>query len=77
MDIVMDPQVIEILYTNQQGDLAKLSIRPSKISFGKIPFFENEQWLLHAHNVELNADQIFPLKDIQAWLPHRLQFSHF
>ncbi len=48
MSFTTDPQVIEILYTNQQGDLAKLSIRPSKISFGKIPFFEHEQWLLHA-----------------------------
>lgn len=73
MDGHTDRREIEILYTDQQGDMAKGRILPKRIFFGKTPWSASEQWILEALDVATQRDEIFALKDIQAWLPSELQ----
>ena len=72
-----DRRVIEVLYAEEAGDLARYRILPIRIFFGRTPSQEKEQWLLEAHDVESQSVRVFALKDIQAWLPHELQTAPF
>lgn len=72
-----DRRVIEVLYADEAGDLARYRILPIRIFFGRTPSQEQEQWVLEAQEAESQTDRVFALKDIQAWLPHELQTAPF
>lgn len=72
MDSYADRRIIEILFTDQSGDMVKRRILPINIFFG-----EDDQWILKAHDIDAQSEQNLALKDIQAWLPTGLQAAPY
>jgi predicted DNA-binding transcriptional regulator YafY len=66
-DVVMDPQLVEIDYTNYRGERAKRRIKPVAIEFGTSQWHSGEQWLLIAIDVERDVTRSFAMKDIHSW----------
>lgn len=67
----MQMQEVVIDYTNWRGERSLRTIRPVKMFFGLNEFHPGEQWLLHAIDVEKNADRVFAMKDIHSWTPKK------
>jgi hypothetical protein len=65
-----DRRIVEILLTDQCGDMVKRRILPLHI------FFE-DQWMLKAHDVHTDSEHTLALKDVQAWLPSELQTAPY
>ena len=60
-------KVVEILYTNWKGETGIRKIIPKKIWFGRTKWHPEDQWLLHAVDVEKNEMRDFAMKDIRNW----------
>lgn len=57
-------QEVWILYKNWRSTIAWRKIRPSSISFDKTIHHPEEQWLLHAIDVEKKVPRSFAMMDI-------------
>lgn len=59
---------VNIVYTNYRGETRSRRIVPSKIEFMSTPHHPEAQWILHAFDVEKQAQRSFAMKDIREWL---------
>ena len=66
-EIVTEKDVIKIIYTNYRGEKDERIIKPISIWFGSTEWHPDEQWLLHAYDLEKNAERDFAMKDIERW----------
>jgi predicted DNA-binding transcriptional regulator YafY len=53
-------------YTNHRGERRERRVMPLGIMFGSNEYHREDQWLLHALDVEKNALRTFALKDIHS-----------
>jgi predicted DNA-binding transcriptional regulator YafY len=60
---------VNIVYTNWRGETGTRKIIPEKVFFGATEWHPENQWLLHAYDVEKEAFRDFALKDIASWKP--------
>ena len=60
-------QIVEILYTNWKGESGTRKIMPEKIWFGQTEWHKENQWLLHAWDLEKKEYRDFAMKDIEKW----------
>jgi predicted DNA-binding transcriptional regulator YafY len=61
--------IVEIDYTNWRGERGKRWIVPNRIAFESSQWHPEAQWVLHAYDVEKNAERSFAMKDIHDWTP--------
>lgn len=66
-DIITEKDVVKIIYTNYRGEKSERTIKPISIWFGSTEWHTDEQWLLHAYDLEKNAERDFAMKDIERW----------
>lgn len=66
-DQSMNPQRVEILYTNYKGERAWRRILPLKIWFGSTEWHPAEQWFMDAEDIDRKATRSFALCDIVNW----------
>jgi len=67
MDTVFSP-VLKFEYKNYNGEISSRIVIPYKPWFGKTEHHKEEQWLLHAYDIEKCAERNFALKDIIKFL---------
>jgi predicted DNA-binding transcriptional regulator YafY len=58
---------VVIDYTNWRGMRSSRRIRPWGIRFGSNEWHAQEQWLLHALDIEKDEDREFALASIHSW----------
>lgn len=61
-----DERAIEFLYTNWRGDTARRRVVPMRLEYGFTEHHRSSQWLLHAIDLEKNAERTFALSGIIA-----------
>jgi hypothetical protein len=57
-------KILQIVYKNYRNQIAVRNILPEKLEFGKTEFHPEEQWLVHALDIDKNEKRIFALKDM-------------
>lgn len=62
-----EKDIVKIVYTNYRGEKAERLIKPVSIWFGSTEWHADEQWLLHAFDIEKDAERDFAMKDIESW----------
>ena len=62
-----DVRMVHILYKNWKGKTAVRRIIPQEISYEATQWHLEEQWLLHAYDVDKQAKRSFACRDILAW----------
>jgi predicted DNA-binding transcriptional regulator YafY len=60
--------LVVIDYTNHRGERKRRTILPLFVHWGKNEWHREEQYLLHAFDVEINAHRDFAMKDIHKWI---------
>lgn len=58
---------VKILYVNWEGEERVRTILPERIWYGKTEWHKEEQWLLHALDLEKNEYRDFAMKDVKKW----------
>ena len=61
---------VTIKYTNHRGETQDRNIRPQNIEYGVSQWHRKPQWILHAWDIDKNAQRSFAMVDIQQWTPH-------
>lgn len=62
-------EIVEIDYTNWQGERGKRRIVPHRIEFGSNEWHPEPQWLLVAYDHDKNAMRFFAMASIHSWTP--------
>lgn len=65
----MSKNNVTFTYKNWKGETAVRLVRPIMISFGHTTFHPEPQWLLHAWDINKEAERTFAMKDIKDWDP--------
>jgi predicted DNA-binding transcriptional regulator YafY len=60
---------VTFTYKNYRGETSVRLVRPVMVSFGTTGFHPEPQWLLHAWDVNKDAERTFAMKDIRDWDP--------
>ena len=55
---------LQFEYKNYKDEISNRIVIPYKIWFGSTEFHKEEQWLLHAYDIEKCAERNFALRDI-------------
>jgi len=67
MDTIFAP-TLQFEYKNYKDEISNRIVIPYKIWFGNTKFHPEEQWLLHAYDIEKCAERNFALRDIIKFL---------
>lgn len=70
--IVQVHQAIEIDYTNHKGVRSIRKIVPFGMEFTKNEWHTEEQWLIHAFDLDKHAERTFALNGIHSSKPHKV-----
>lgn len=62
-----DNKIVKILYINWKGELNWRTIIPEVIEFKSTQWHPEEQWLLHALDLDKQEYRDFAMKDIKEW----------
>lgn len=64
------PQPVRVMYENWRGAVRQRLILPIRLRFGTHePWHPGPQWLLEAHDMDINKSRTFALAGIREWLP--------
>lgn len=58
---------ITFTYTNHRGKTSVRFARPINFCFGSTEYHPEPQWLMHAFDLDKNAERTFAMKDIKDW----------
>lgn len=58
---------VTFTYKNYRGETSVRLVRPIMMSFGTTGFHPEPQWLLHAWDLNKEAERTFAMKDIKDW----------
>lgn len=58
---------VTFTYKNYRGETSVRLVQPIMISFGTTIFYPERQWLLHAWDINKEAERTFAMKDIKDW----------
>ena len=58
---------VTFTYKNHRGETSTRLVVPIMIAFGTTMFHSKPQWLLHAWDVNKEAERTFAMKDIKDW----------
>lgn len=58
---------VTFTYKNYRGATSVRLVRPIMVSFGTTGFHPEPQWLLHAWDLNKEAERTFAIKDIKDW----------
>ena len=67
MDTVFAP-ILQFEYKNWKGETSIRKVIPYKIWFGSTEFHKEEQYLLHAYDVDKCGERNFALRDVIKFL---------
>jgi len=67
MDTVFAP-ILQFEYTNWKGETSLRKVIPYKFWFGSTEFHKEEQWMLHAYDIDKGEERNFALKDVIRFL---------
>jgi predicted DNA-binding transcriptional regulator YafY len=56
---------VTFTYKNYRGETSVRLVRPIMVSFGTTAFHQESQWLLHAWDLNKDAERTFAMKDIK------------
>lgn len=65
----MTDNAITFTYKNHRGEIAVRYVRPIMIAFGANSYHPEPQWLMHAWDINKEAERTFAMKDISDWQP--------
>lgn len=60
---------VTFTYKNHRGETSVRLVRPIMVAFGCNNFQPGPQWLLHAWDLNKDAERTFAKKDIKDWDP--------
>jgi predicted DNA-binding transcriptional regulator YafY len=63
----MTNERITFTYKNYRGEISVRFVRPIMLSFGTTKYHLEPQWLLHAWDLNKEAERTFAMKDIKDW----------
>ena len=63
------PVEVTFTYKNYRGEVSVRLVCPIMIAFGRTGFHPEPQWLLHAWDLNKEAERTFAMKDISDWDP--------
>lgn len=58
-------QTIRFVYKNWQGSIAERTAQVISLVYGVTEWHLEPQWLLHAYDLDKNAERLFALRDIE------------
>jgi predicted DNA-binding transcriptional regulator YafY len=58
---------VTFTYKNYRGEASVRLVRPIMVAFGSTGFHPEPQWLLHAWDINKEAERTFAMKDIKDW----------
>lgn len=73
--VILPNQEVYIYYKNWRGEEAWRFIKPISISFDSSEFHPEAQWLMHATDLNKDAQRTFALKDITIWQTEEPSFG--
>jgi hypothetical protein len=56
-----------IRYRNHRGEVAWRRIMPGRVWYGETQWHPGQRWLLHARDLDRQADRDFALADVLEW----------
>lgn len=56
-----------MLYVNWKGEEAVRTLVPEKLWYGHTEWHKEDQWLLHAFDVEKDDYRDYAMKDVKKW----------
>lgn len=65
---INEKESVKIIYTNYRGKKSERIIKPVSLWYGSTEWHTEEQWLLHAIDLEKDAERDFAMKDIEHWI---------
>ena len=67
MSETSNPEVVHIRYRNHRGEVEWRRIMPGRIWCGETSWHPGKQWLLHARDLNKQADRDFAMAGILEW----------
>ena len=64
-----DLNAVTFTYKNYRDEISIRLVKPIMIAFGMTSFHREPQWLLHAWDLNKEAERTFAMKDIEDWEP--------